>query len=177
MARFVLGQAAGGSYVGGTDQLGFGPINYRSAGPAATGTTETSLAFATPAAALAGDLLVVGIAYQTPTTSDIANTAAAGWTKIGTEQFDVATTTGVHLVIAVKAAVGGAENHTWTLASAGTTWAIRCHAYANAATASPFDQQAYNPEPGPSTTTTHTTTTGPARGCTPAGRTGWPWRR
>lgn len=76
-----------------------------------------SEAFGTLGAAAAGDLLIASLSYRTPGLADIANTAPAGWTKIPGELFDVSTTTGSHLVVAVKAAVGGTESGTWGFAT------------------------------------------------------------
>ncbi|MFG2045167.1 hypothetical protein [Dactylosporangium sp. NPDC048998] len=122
-----------------------------------------SKTFNTPSAAVAGDLLVASLSYKTPGLSDIANTAPTGWTKIPGELFDVATTTGSHLVVAVKAAVGGTESGTWGFASAPAGLVISVLAYSGADTTIntangvyPFEKYGYKVEAGGSNTTTHT---------------------
>ncbi|MEV6925027.1 hypothetical protein AB0M46_11075 [Dactylosporangium sp. NPDC051485] len=122
-----------------------------------------SKTFSTPSAAVAGDLLVASLSYKTPGLSDIANTAPSGWTKIPGELFDVATTTGSHLVVAVKAAVGGAESGTWRFASAPAGVVISVLAYSGADTTIntangvyPFERYGYKVEAGGSNTTSHT---------------------
>lgn len=125
--------------------------------------TVTSKAFNTPSAAVAGDLLVASLSYKTPGLSDIANTAPSGWTKIPGELFDVATTTGSHLAVAVKAAAGGTESGTWGFASAPAGMVISVLAYSGADTTIdtangvyPFEKYGYKVEAGGSSTTTHT---------------------
>ena len=136
-------------------------------GSAATTTDSsgsvTSKSFSTPSAAVAGDLLVASLTYKTPGLSDIANTAPSGWTKVPGELFDIATTTGSHLVVAVKAAAGGAESATWTFASAPAGLVISVLAYSGADTTIdtatavyPFEKFGYKVEAGGSNTTTHT---------------------
>ena len=136
-------------------------------GTAATTTdssgTVTSKAFATPSAAVAGDLLVASLTYKTPGLSDIANTAPSGWTKIPGELFDIATTTGSHLAVAVKPAAGGGETATWTFASPPAGMVISVLAYSGADTTIdpangvyPFEKFGYKVEAGGSSTATHT---------------------
>ncbi|HEX6968288.1 MAG TPA: hypothetical protein VF174_05690, partial [Micromonosporaceae bacterium] len=119
--------------------------------------------FSTPSAAVAGDLLVASVSYKTPGLTDIANTAPSGWTKIPGELFDVATTTGSHLVVAVKTAAGGSESAAWTFASAPAGMVIAVEAYSGADTTIdvansvyPFEKYGYKVEAGGSGTTTHT---------------------
>jgi 3-phytase len=123
----------------------------------------TSKTFTTPGAAAAGDLLVAALSYKTPGLSDIVNTVPAGWTALPGERFDVTITTGVHLVVAVKAATGGAETATWAFASAPAGLVITVGAYSGADTTIdpatgtyPFEAYGYKVETGPATTTTHT---------------------
>jgi hypothetical protein len=119
--------------------------------------------FSTPGAAVVGDLLIASLSYKTPGLSDIANTVPTGWTKIPGELFDVATTTGSHLVVAVKAAVGGTESGTWRFASPPAGVVISVLAYSGADTTIntangvyPFEKYGYKLEAGGSSTTTHT---------------------
>jgi hypothetical protein len=125
--------------------------------------TASSKAFSTPSAAVAGDLLVASLSYKTPTAADIANTAPSGWTKIPGELFDVSTTSGSHLVLAVKVAAGGTESASWTFASAPAGMVISVLAYSGAETTIdpgngvyPFEKYGYKIESGGSSTTTHT---------------------
>src|SRR3954452_1137971 len=123
--------------------------------------TVTAKTFATPSSALAGDLLVATLAYRTPTTADIANTAPTGWTKIPGETFDPgATTAGAHLVVAVKRAVGGAEAPVWRFASSPRGVVVTVHAYSGASTSVdvanrvyPFEKWGYAPDSGSGTST------------------------
>ncbi|MGI5240391.1 hypothetical protein [Dactylosporangium sp. CA-139066] len=122
-----------------------------------------SKAFNTPSAAMAGDLLIASLSYKTPGLSDLANTAPTGWTKIPGELFDVSITTGSHLVVAVKAAVGGTESGTWGFSSPPAGMVITVLAYSGADTTIdmtngvyPFEKYGYKVEAGGSNTTTHT---------------------
>ena len=150
---------ADGAYAAGTVALrGTAAVTTDSSG------SVTSKSFTTPAEAVAGDLLVAALTYKTPGVTDISNTAPAGWTKIPGELFDVATTTGAHLVIAVKAAAGGAESASWTFASAPSGLVVSVLAYAGADTTIntgsgvyPFEKYGYRVEPGGSSTSTHST--------------------
>lgn len=103
----------------------------------------------------AGRLLVFVCTYETPTTSDITNTPPAGVTAVSGEVFDVATTTGCHLVVATKTAAGGPESLTWNFGATVTGGTIVCQAYTGADTATPWDRSSYRTEPGGSGTTTH----------------------
>ncbi|MER7274505.1 hypothetical protein ABT369_08620 [Dactylosporangium sp. NPDC000244] len=122
-----------------------------------------SKSFSTPSAAVAGDLLVASLSYKTPGLTDIANTAPSGWTKIPGELFDVSITTGSHLAVVVKTAVGGTESGTWGFASAPAGMVISVLAYSGADTTInttngvyPFEKYGYKAEPGGTNTTTHT---------------------
>lgn len=117
----------------------------------------SSFNFATPGGAAAGNLLVATFAYQTPSTSDISNTVPAGWTEappVADGQVDIGASQGVHIVVATKAAAGGAESPTWTTASSITDAVISVSAYSGAATASPWDVTGYNAQGSTSTTFT-----------------------
>jgi hypothetical protein len=150
-----------------------GPRDTQIRPPEITNTTfsasGTSFAFITPDIT-AGVLLVAVFAYNTPSSTDVANTLPAGWIEAppGTGgQFDSGATLGsAHLVVATKTSVGGVENHTWTTASSVSSAVISVLAYPGADLVDPWDQTAYSDETV--NTTTHTTAT-----ITPAESSTW----
>lgn len=148
-------------------------VSYRATTTAWNTTVPTtSLTFTTPATAVAGDLLVTTLVYRTQAgdgnpATDIANTAPAGWIKVPGEVYDPSCsfcTPGAHMVVAYKAATGGAESHTWTFASAPTSTVISTSAYSGAATTSPFENAGYLNQTPSSTVHTAPTFTPTASG-------------
>jgi fibronectin type 3 domain-containing protein len=121
-----------------------------------TSGTATSKSFSVPSASSAGDLLVASISYQTPTTTDIANTVPSGWTLAG-QSFDVSTTTGAHSATVYRKQDGSVTSGSWSFGSAPKSMVISVAAYSNANVASPFDKFSCLNEPGGSSTTTHKT--------------------